>query len=49
MDITEVYSDDIIVNSIDTDYPVYVYTFKEGVWSTPLYAETRARALTFTR
>ena len=30
MDVTEVYSDDIIVNSIDTDYPVYVYSFKRG-------------------
>lgn len=30
MDVTEVYSDDIIVNDIATDYPVYVYTFKRG-------------------
>lgn len=30
MDVTEVYSDDIIVNSIATDYPVYVYTFERG-------------------
>ncbi len=30
MDVTEIYSDDIVVNSIATDYPVYVYTFKRG-------------------
>ena len=30
MDVTEVYSDDIVVNSFATDYPVYVYTFKRG-------------------
>ena len=30
MDVTVVYSDDIIVNSIATDYPVYVYTFERG-------------------
>ncbi|MCR5236169.1 MAG: hypothetical protein K6E34_03065 [Lachnospiraceae bacterium] len=30
MDVTEVYSDDIIVNSFDSDYPVYVYSFERG-------------------
>ncbi len=30
MDVTEVYSDDIIVNSIADSYPVYVYTVKRG-------------------
>lgn len=30
MDVTEVYSDDIVVNRFATDYPVYVYTFKRG-------------------
>ncbi|MCR5409850.1 MAG: hypothetical protein K6E90_02600 [Lachnospiraceae bacterium] len=30
MDTTEVYSDDIIVNEIAADYPVYVYTFERG-------------------
>lgn len=30
MDVTEVYSDDIMVNSIAADYPVYVYSFKRG-------------------
>ena len=30
MDLTQVYSDDIVVNSFDTTYPVYVYTFKRG-------------------
>ncbi|MCR5774429.1 MAG: hypothetical protein K6G42_05035 [Lachnospiraceae bacterium] len=30
MDVSEVFSDDIIVNSFDGDYTVYVYTFKRG-------------------
>lgn len=30
MDVTEVYSDDIIVNSFASDYPVYVYSFERG-------------------
>ncbi len=30
MDVTEVYSDDIIVNSIANNYPVYVYSFERG-------------------
>ena len=30
MDTTEVYSDDIVVNSIAPDYPVYIYTFERG-------------------
>ena len=30
MDMTAVYSDDIIVESIAPDYPVYVYTYKRG-------------------
>ncbi len=30
MDTTEVYSDDIVVNSFADDYVVYVYTYKQG-------------------
>ncbi len=30
MDTTTVYTDDIIVNSIDPDYSVYIYTFRRG-------------------
>lgn len=30
MDVTQVYSDDIIVNDFARDYPVYVYTFRRG-------------------
>ncbi len=30
MDVSEIYSDDIIVNGIAADYPVYVYSFKRG-------------------
>ncbi len=30
MDVTEVYSDDIVVNGFASDYPVYVYSYKRG-------------------